>query len=179
MSMLDFVLHMFGAELVRSVFHSVSRNDEDSVLGNVLLARIAMDSDNVLDCPADCIQQRGAAPCRIIFFRHGRDVGNRKTIVDHLALVVEDIGSNEDFALTVVVLLQNAVETPDGVVGQMSHGSAHIEDEYQFCEIFFHFSIRNMLFRDHEQSISQKETEKVKRHLTYLFLRTVYHEIES
>ena len=36
-----------------------------------------------------------------------------------------------------------------------------------------------MLFRDHEQSISQKETEKVKRHLTYLFLRTVYHEIES
>ena len=36
-----------------------------------------------------------------------------------------------------------------------------------------------MLFRDHEQSISQKGTEKVKRHLTYLFLRTVYHEIES
>ena len=34
--------------------------------------------------------------------------------------------------------LQNAVEAADGIVGKMLHGSAHIEDKYQFGEVFFH-----------------------------------------
>ena len=59
--------------------------------------------------------------------------------MDHLTLIVEDIGGNQNLALAIIVLLQDAVEAADGVVSQMSHGSAHIENKYQFCEIFFHF----------------------------------------
>ena len=58
--------------------------------------------------------------------------------MDHFALIVKDISCDENFALTVVMLLQNTVEASDGVACKMIHGSAHVQDKNQFRKTFFH-----------------------------------------
>ena len=63
--------------------------------------------------------------------------------MDHPAVVVEQVGRDQHLAPAVVMLLQDAVEAADGVVGQVRHGPAHVEDDYQFSKIFFHFLFRS------------------------------------
>ena len=76
--------------------------------------------------------------------------------MDHFAFVVEDIGGDKDFAFSIVMLSDYAVEAADGVVGQVGHGPAHVKDKYQFGEVFLHIlcPFSDMLFCDHDNSIS-------------------------
>ena len=135
----DLVADVISAVPVAGVFHPVGRDDKDRMLRDVLFAGIAVDPDDMVNGASERVEQCGASACAVFLPRHRRDLTDRKPVVDHPAFVVEEIRRYKHFSSVVVVLLQHAVEPADRVVGQMFHGTAHIEHEYQFGKIFFHF----------------------------------------
>ena len=97
-----------------------------------------MDVADVVDGPADGIQQGGAAPDIVLLFRDGPDLLQGYPVVEHLGLVIEEDGRNEHLARLLLLLFDHGVEAADGVPLQSLHGAAAVQDEHQFRQILLH-----------------------------------------
>ena len=97
-----------------------------------------MDVADVVDGPADGIQQGGAAPDIVLLFRDGPDLLQGYPVVEHLGLVIEEDGRNEHLAQLLLLFFDHGVEAADGVALQPLHGAAAVQNEHQFRQILFH-----------------------------------------
>ncbi len=85
-----------------------------------------MDVPDVVDRPADGVEQRGAAADIILFVRQGRDLVERHAVVDNVHRGVEEKRGDIGFALFFFLLLDHGVEPADGVGFESTHGSASV-----------------------------------------------------
>ena len=92
----------------------------------------------MVDGPADGIQQGGAAPDIVLFFRNRPDLAYLYPVVKYLGLIVKEDGGNEGLSRLLLLLFDHGVEAADGVALQPLHGAAAVQNEHQFRQILFH-----------------------------------------
>ena len=71
------------------IFHSISSNYEQRMLGYILGSRVFMDIPDVVNCAAYCVQKRGATADCVVLSCQRCDVTDVYAVVDHLACVVK------------------------------------------------------------------------------------------
>lgn len=125
-------LNFGGIVATARVLHAVSGDDEESVLGDVLLAGILVDVPDVVDSVADGVEKSGAAPHIVVLACHWPDVVKIDPVVDDLAFVVEQDCRDERLAILFLLLLDHRVETADGVLLEALHRATSVEYEDEF-----------------------------------------------
>ena len=134
----DHLLHLLSGVAVAGVLHAVGGDDEEGVLRHILGPGVLVDISDVVDGPADGVQQGGAAPDRVLLFRDGPDIAHLHPVVKHLAPVIEEDSGNEGLAGLLLLLFDHGVEAADGVALQSLHGAAAVQNEHQFRQILLH-----------------------------------------
>ena len=168
--MLHHLLHPVAAVFAAGVFHAVGGDDEHGVLGHILFPGIFVDVGNVVDGPAQSIDQRGTAAGTVIPPGHGRHLADVHPVVQYLGIGVEKHRGHQHLSLPLSLPVYGGVEAADGIVGQAEHGAAHIDHKYQFRKSFFHFIfLRILLIRVSpcDKIIRRQEGQKVNSHATY------------
>ena len=105
----DHLLHALGAVVMAGVLHAVRRDNENRVIGNILFSRIAMDADNVMNCPADCIQKRGAAAGSVIFACHRADCADCRSVILRILYLLVITSLALLLVIAIMMIVENAV----------------------------------------------------------------------
>lgn len=135
---LDHLLHSLSGVAATGVLHAVGGDNEKGVLWHILGPSILMDVADMVDGPADGIQQGGAAPDIVLFLRDRIDIAHLHPVMEHLGPVIEEDGGDKGLARLLLLFFNHGVESADGVVLQPLHGTAAVQDEHQFRQILLH-----------------------------------------
>ena len=111
----DHLLDLLGRIAAAGVLHAVGGDDKEGVLGHILVPGVLVDVPNVVDGPADGVQQGGAAPDIVLLVGDGLDLAHLHPVVEHLTLVVKEDGGDERLAGLLLLLFDHGVEAADGV----------------------------------------------------------------
>ena len=139
---LDHFLNPFGGVLVAGVFVAVGSDDEDCLFGAVFIAGVLVYVSDMVNGPADGVKEGGTAAGIVFFVGQGLDACKRNPIMEHFHFSVKENGGDVCLARFLLLLFDGAVEAPDGVLFEPAHGSAAVEDEYDFGESLFHDCLR-------------------------------------
>ena len=105
---------------------------------HILGTGIFMDVPDMMNGPADGIQQCGAPADIILLFRHGPDIFQPGPVMKDLRFVVKQNRGYINLSRFTLLLFQHGIKATDGVCLQTVHGTAAIQNEYQFRQILFH-----------------------------------------
>ena len=136
------LLHAFGGVLAARILVAVGGDDEDGLFGAVFVAGVLVHVADVVNCPADGVEERGAATGVVFLFGERCNVCKRGAVVEHFHFGVEEDGGNERFARLLFLLVDGAVEAPDSILFEPAHGTAAVQDKYDFGESLFHDCLR-------------------------------------
>ena len=130
--------HLVRGVAVAGIFITVGGDHEERPLRQVLRPDVFVDLLDVGDGLAERVDQGGAAADGVFLFRHCRDLPQVDPVVDDLALIAEQHRRDQRFALFLLLLLDHAVESADGVGDQARHGAAPVQNKNHFCKSLFH-----------------------------------------
>lgn len=126
-------LFYFGVAVdAAGVFHAVCCDDEERFFGTIFVTGVFVDVADVMDGAADGVEKCGAAADEIIILGKRFYVPDRNAIVDDIAAVVEENCGDKGFAVLLLLFFQHRVESSDGVLFKAAHGTAAVQNEYDF-----------------------------------------------
>ena len=108
------------------------------MLRNILRTGILMNHSNVMDCAANCVQQRRASPDGIVSVGHARNLPNVHAVIEHPALIVKKHRGNERLAVRALLLLEHGVKAADRIGLQPAHRTTAVKDKDNLGYIFSH-----------------------------------------
>ena len=90
------------------------------------------------DRATDGINEGGTAPHCIFIAGHLLDLTQPDPVMKHFAHVVKENGGHKTFARLLALLVDQGIEAANRVAFQPSHGTAPVQNEYQFCHVVSH-----------------------------------------
>ena len=135
---LDHLFDPLGRVAAAGVLHAVGGDNKQGVLRHVLRPGVLVDVADVVDSPADGVQQCCAAPDIVLFVGDGPDLAHLHPVVEYLGPVIKEDGGDEGLARFLSLLFNHGVEAADGVPLQPLHGAAAVQDENKFRQILLH-----------------------------------------
>ena len=103
------------------------------MLRHILRPRILMHISDVMNRPADRIQQRRASTHRVIPLRHRPDFLHIDAVIQDLAYTITQHRRNQRVPLGLFLLFNHGIKATDGVLLQPTHRPAPVQDKNDLC----------------------------------------------
>ena len=117
----DHLFDFIARILVTGVFKSICSDDKHSVFRDIFGTSILVDVSNMLNCSADSINECSASSNIILFVSHRFNVGEFDSVVNDLVHIVKEHGGNITVAVLLPLLLNQRIESANGVTLKPSH----------------------------------------------------------
>ena len=101
---------------------------------------VLVDVRDVVNRPADRVEEGGAAPHVVLPVGHGSDLIEGHPVVQDLALVVEEDGGDEGFLPGLFLPVHHRVEAADRVGLESSHRPRSVQNVNDFRVVCAHVS---------------------------------------
>ena len=134
----DHSLDRIQAEFLAGILQPVSGDDEQRLFRTLVLQGMGLGVFHFGDGTAYCIQQSGAAPHIIFLGGDIRNAGQGNPVVEQFVAIVKENRGHDGLAGFLALLVQQSVVAAHSVAFQSPHGTAAIQNKYQFCQILLH-----------------------------------------
>ena len=139
----DHMLDLPPAVMGAGVFHAIGGNEENHMVRGELRMNGFHILHGLIDAHAHCIQQGRASSCHIVMGSHLFHCPDVHPIMEKIEGTIKKDGGHMALPGELLLFFDETVKSANGIVLIPRHGSALINDAYQFRPVFsaFHNSL--------------------------------------